>query len=316
LKRVLVTGATGFVGRVLCPMLENGGWTVIRAVRTPREGGIAVGDIGPDTDWRAALDGVAAVVHLAARVHVMRDATNDPLAHFRAVNSAGTANLARQAAQAGARRLVYLSSIKVNGESTDASPFRPDDPPHPQDPYALSKWEAEQALCRIGADTGLEVVVLRPPLVYGPGVKANFLRLLGLVGRGLPLPLGAVNNRRSLLYLDNLIDAIEVCLTHPAAAGKTYLLSDGTALSTTDLLRHLAAALGKQPKLIAVQPRLLRIAAQLTGKSAEAARLLDSLEIDCTAITRELGWQPPYSTEQGLAATAAWYRSMRQERST
>lgn len=309
-KRVLITGATGFVGQALCPLLESSGWTVIQAVRTPHEGRIAVGDIGPDTDWHAALNGVTAIVHLAARVHVMHDATSAPLAEYRAVNTAGTANLACQAAEAGVKRLVYLSSIKVNGERTWNTPFRADDPPRPQDPYAISKWEAEQALQRIAGETGLEVVVLRPPLVYGPGVKANFLRLLGLVERGLPLPLGAVKNRRSLLYLGNLTDAIRISLIHPSAAGKTYLLSDGAALSTAELVRLLAAALGKTPKLIPVPPSVLRIAALLAGKSAEAARLLDSLEIDGTPITRELDWPPPYSTEQGLAVTAAWHRAM------
>lgn len=313
MKPILVTGATGFVSQALCPLLESSGWTVRKAVRRALTGCIAVGDIGPDTDWRIALDGVTAVVHLAARVHVMRDAASDPLTEYRAVNCAGTANLARQAAKAGVKRLVYLSSIKVNGEFTGVAPFRAGDPPHPLDPYAISKWEAEQALLQIAGETGLEIVVLRPPLVYGPGVKANFLRLLSLIERGLPLPLGAVKNRRSLLYLGNLADAIRVSLTHPSAAGKTYLLSDGAALSTAELVRHLAAALGKTPKLIAVPPVLLKIAAHLTGKSAEAARLLDSLEIDGTAITRDLDWHPPYSTEQGLAVTASWYRAMKRK---
>lgn len=316
MKQVLVTGATGFVGQALCPLLESNGWTVRKAVRRPQAGCIAVGDIGPETDWRTTLDGVTEVVHLAARVHVMRDATSDPLTEYHTVNCAGTASLARQAAKAGVKRLVYLSSIKVNGEFTGATPFRAGDPPHPLDPYAISKWEAEQALQRIAGETGLEIVVLRPPLVYGPGVKANFLRLLGLVERGLPLPLGAVKNRRSLLYLGNLADAIRVSLSHPSAAGKTYLLSDGTALSTAELVRHLAAALGKAPKLIAVPPGLLKIAALLTGKSAEAARLLDSLEIDGTAITNDLGWHPPYSTEQGLAVTASWYGAMKRKQSS
>jgi UDP-glucose 4-epimerase len=307
-KRVLVTGVGGFVGQALCPLLESAGWTVRRVARGVAEGCIAVGDIGADTDWREALGGVTAVVHLAARVHVMKDATHDPLMEYRAVNCAGSENLARQAARSGVKRLVYLSSIKVNGESTAIKPFRPDDLPNPQDPYAVSKWESEQALRRIADETGLGIVVLRPPLVYGPGVKANFLRLLGLVERGLPLPFGAVKNRRSLLYLGNLADAIRACLTHPDAAGKTYLLSDGAPLSTPELVRRLADALAKPARLIPVPPSLLRLAGLLTGKRAEVERLLDSLEIDGSAIEQELGWHPPYSTEQGLAATAAWYR--------
>lgn len=314
MNRVLVSGSNGFVGQALCPLLENAGWTVHKATRKARPGCIAVGDIGPDTDWRAALDGVAAVVHLAARVHVMTDTTSDPLAEYRAVNCAGSANLARQAAQAGVKRLVYLSTIKVNGESTGSLPFRADDLPQPHDPYAQSKWEAEQALHRIAAETGLEVVVLRPPLVYGPAVKANFLRLLNLIERGLPLPFGALKNRRSLLFLGNLADAIRVCLSHPGAAGKTYLLSDGAALSSADLVRHLAAALEKSPKLFPIPLVLLRLAGLLTGKKAEVGRLLDSLEVDGSAIERELDWHPPYSMAQGLAITADWYRTSRSVR--
>lgn len=309
MSRVLVTGANGFVGQALCPWLENTGWAVKKAVRTAQDGCIAVGDIGQDTDWRTALDGMDAVVHLAARAHIMRDAVPDPLAVYRAINCAGAENLARQAAQSGVKRLVYVSSIKVNGESTTDHPFRSSDAPHPQDPYGVSKWEAEQALQRVAAETGLEIVILRPPLIYGPFVKANFLRLMNLIERGLPLPLGAVHNRRSLLYLGNLADAIRVCLTHPAAAGKTYLVSDGDPLSTAELVRRLAAALGKPALLPPVPPSLLRLAGLLTGKRAEVARLLDSLEIDGTAICHELDWQPPNTLEQGLAATAAWYRN-------
>ena len=312
MNRVLVTGANGFVGQALCPLLADAGWIVRKvvrqAVRGVRTGCVAVGDIGPGTDWRAALDGVDAVVHLAARAHIMQDTAPDPLAAYRAINCGGSENLARQAAQAGVKRLVYLSSIKVNGESTAAYPFRADDTPHPQDPYGVSKWEAEQALQRVASDTGLEIVILRPPLIYGPGVKANFLRLMKLIERGLPLPLGMVDNRRSLLYLGNLADAVRICLSHPAAAGKTYLVSDGAPLSTAELVRHLAAALGKSATLLPVPPALLRLAGLLTGKRAEVARLLDSLEIDSSPIRRELGWQPPNTLEQGLAATAAWYR--------
>lgn len=314
MSRVLVTGANGFVGQALCPLLENAGWSVSKAVRSNREGCIAVGDIGPDTDWRAALDGTDAVVHLAARAHIMQDTARDPLAAYRAINSAGCENLARQAAHAGVKRLVYISSIKVNGENTADRPFHESNTPHPQDPYGVSKWEAELALQRVATETGLEIAILRPPLIYGPGVKANFLRLMNLIARGLPLPLGLVKNRRSLLYLGNLTDAIRACLSHPAAAGKTYLLSDGDPLSTAGLVRHLAAALGKSATLLPIPPSLLHLAGLLTGKRAEVARLLDSLEIDGTAIRRELDWQPPYTLEQGLAATVDWYRVKRKER--
>lgn len=308
MNQALVTGANGFVGQALCPWLENAGWAVRKAVRAPQEDCIAIGDIGTDTDWRAALDGMDAVVHLAARAHIMQDIALDPLTAYRAINCAGTENLARQAAQAGVKRLVYISSIKVNGESTTGRPFRANDIPHPQDPYGVSKWEAEQALQRVAIETGLEIVILRPPLMYGPLVKANFLRLMNLIARGLPLPLGMVRNRRSLLYLGNLADAIRCCLTHPAAAGKIYLLSDGAPLSSAELVQSLAAALGKPALLLPVPPPLLRLAGLLTGKRAEVARLLDSLEIDSSAIRHELGWQAPYTLEQGLAATAAWYR--------
>ncbi|MFA7239187.1 MAG: SDR family oxidoreductase [Sulfuricellaceae bacterium] len=314
MNQVLVTGANGFVGQALCPHLENAGWSVRKAVRTPRDDCIAVDDIGADTDWRAALNGVDAVVHLAARAHIMQDSAQDPLAIYRAINCAGTENLARQAVQAGVKRLVYVSSIKVNGESTPVRPFSADAPPHPQDPYGISKWEAEQALQRVAAETGLEIVILRPPLIYGAGVKANFLRLMNLTARGLPLPLGGIKNRRSLLYLGNLADAIRVCLSHPAAAGKTYLLSDGDPLSTAELVRHLATALGTPATLLPIPPSLLRLAGLLTDKRAEIARLLDSLEIDSAAIRNELDWQPPYTLEQGLAATAAWYRAAAKSR--
>lgn len=307
MSRVLVTGANGFVGQALCPQLENSGWSVRKAVRLSQEDCVAVGDIGPNTDWRAALDGMDAVVHLAARAHIMQDKAQDPLAAYRAVNCAGTENLARQAAQAGVKRLVYVSSIKVNGESTTDRPFRANDIPHPQDPYGVSKWEAEQALQRVAAETGLEIVILRPPLIYGPFVKANFLRLMKLSERGLPLPLGMVKNRRSLLYLGNLTDAIRVCLSHPTAPGKTYLLSDGDPLSSAELVRRLGVALERPAMLLPVPPALLRLAGLLTGRRAEVARLLDSLEVDSSAIRQELGWQPPYSTGQGLATTAAWY---------
>jgi len=270
-----------------------------------------VGEIDGTTDWREALHGVHAVVHLAARVHVMRDVAADPLAQYRAVNVDGTLNLARQAAAAGVRRFVFISSIKVNGEERAAA-YTEADTPAPEDAYALSKWEAEQGLRQIAAQTGLEVVILRPPLVYGPGVGANFLALMHAVARGIPLPLGAIDNRRSLIFVGNLADAILCCLEHPAAAGKTFLISDGEDVSTPALVRRMAAALGRPARLVALPIPVLRAAAALVGKSALAIRLLDSLTIDGTAIRHTLGWSPPFTLDEGLRETAAWYVMARQ----
>lgn len=307
---VLVTGANGFVGRAVRTVLRQAGHATLPAVRRPS--GLAeervVGDIDPATDWRAALSGVESVVHLAARVHVMNDSAMDPLTAFRSINTAGTLNLARQCAAAGVRRFVFVSSVKVNGEER-AAPYTEADAPAPEDAYALSKWEAEQGLRQIAAETGLEVVILRPPLVYGPGVGANFLALLRAVARGMPLPLGAIDNRRSLIYVGNLAAAILCCLEHPAAAGKTFLVSDGEDVSTSGLVRRMAAALGRPARLLPVPPALLRFAARLAKKSALAIRLLDSLTVDSSAIRRELGWSPPFTLDEGLRETAAWYLS-------
>jgi len=305
-SRVLVTGAAGFVGRALCSQLSATGHTVNSAVRhgpgLPNE--VATGDIGSSTDWCMALPGCDAVVHLAARVHMMRDDAHDPLALYRETNTEATLNLARQAADAGVKRFVFISSIKVNGEGRDAA-YRETDTPAPADPYAISKWEAEQGLHRIAQETGLEVVILRPPLVYGPGVKANFLWLMRTVARGWPLPLGAIRNRRSLLYLGNFVDAIQLCVEHPAAAGQTFLLDDGGAVSTPDLIRALARALGRPARLLAVPAGVLEFSGALLGKRAAVARLTGSLYVDSSAIRSRLGWTPPFSMESGLAATVA-----------
>ena len=305
-RNVLVTGATGFVGRALCAHLAATGHAVTPAVR--RESGLAhevvVGDIGSSTDWTMALAGCDAVVHLAARVHVMRDEAIDPLTEFRAVNTQGTLNLARQAAQAGVKRFVFISSIKVNGEGRDA-PYRETDAPAPEDAYAISKWEAEQGLRQIERETGLEVVILRPPLVYGPGVKANFLRLVQIIQRGWPLPLGAIHNRRSLLYLGNFVDAIQVCIEHPDAAGQTFLLDDGEPVSTPELIRALARAMGRPARLLAVPVGVLELAGALLGKRAAVARLTGSLYVDSSLIRSRLGWTPPFTMAAGLAATVA-----------
>ena len=304
--QVLVTGATGFAGRTLCAALTSSGLAVIPAVR--RESGlpdeVVVGDVGPATDWRKALTGCDAVVHLAARVHMMREAERDPPAAYRRTNTEATLKLAHQAAHAGVKRVVFISTIKVNGEGREA-PYRETDVPAPEDAYAVSKWEAEQGLSRIAQETGLEVVILRPPLVYGPGVKANFQRLIQIVERGWPLPLGAIHNRRSLLYLGNFVDAIRLCLVHPAAAGQTFLLDDGEPVSTPQLIRALAAAMGRPARLLPVPPGLLEFAGALLGKRAAVTRLTGSLYVDGSAIRSRLGWVPPFSMDVGLAATVA-----------
>ncbi|MHB1215037.1 MAG: UDP-glucose 4-epimerase family protein [Thiobacillus sp.] len=304
--KALVTGATGFVGTALCARLAANGLEVVPAVRgksgLPHER--VVGNLDASTDWAAALTGCNVVIHLAARVHVMDDTAQDPLALYRATNTETTLNLARQAAQAGVKRFVFISTIKVNGEGRDA-PYRETDIPAPEDAYAISKWEAEQGLWQIAQDTGLEVVILRPPLVYGPGVKANFLRLLRTVERGWPLPLGAIRNRRSLLYLGNFVDAIRLCIEHPDAAGQTFLVDDGQPVSTPDLIRAMARAMGRPAHLLAVPVGMLELAGTLLGKRAAVARLTGSLFVDGLFLRTRLGWTPPYSLEAGLAATVA-----------
>lgn len=305
--KALVTGPNGFVGQALCTVLDRAGWQVARAVRRTRgdAGEVAVGDIGADTSWQEALQGCDAVVHLAARVHVMRDAAADPLAEFRAVNTAGTLNLARQAAQAGVRRFVFLSSIKVNGEETRSGrPFRADDPPAPEDAYAVSKHEAEQGLLALAAETGMAVAIIRPPLVYGPGVKANFRAMMGWLARGIPLPLGALDNRRSLVALDNLVDLIVTCLSHPTATNQVFLVSDGEDVSTAELLARTGLALGRPARLISVPTALLQLAARLLGKAAVARRLCGNLQVDISKTRDLLGWQPPIGMTEGLRRTA------------
>ncbi len=268
---------------------------------------IQVGDIGTATDWSEALVGVDCVVHLAARTHVMRDTTADPLAKYRRVNVEATMALARAAAAARIRRLVFLSSIKVNGERTANNPFTEDDAPRPEDAYGISKWEAEQALWEIAGETKLEVVVLRAPLVYGPGVKGNFLRLMNAIARGVPLPLASVHNHRSLIYVGNLVAALRCCIERPAAAGKTFLVADDADVSTPELIRAIAAALDVPARLVPFPPALLYAVATLLGKTASVSRLTGSLQLDSRRIRHELGWRPEYALKQGLAETAQWY---------
>ncbi len=316
MKRFLVTGANGFVGKPLCAELLRRGESVIAALRSASavaEGldEIVVGEIGGDTDWRDALRDVDVVIHLAARVHVMKDTAADPLAEFLKVNLSGTENLARQAVQAGVKRLVYVSSVKVNGESTVANhPYSESDQPAPQDPYGISKWRAEQALQRIAHKTGLEVVIVRPPLVYGAGVKGNFISLMSAINKGLPLPLAGAKNLRSLLYVGNLVDALVACATHTKAAGQTYLLSDGEDVSIGMLVEKIAAALGRKNHSFYFSPSLLRAAAGVVGKSAQADRLFGPLRVDSQKIRSELGWHPPFTLQQGIGATADWYNRL------
>ncbi len=329
--KVLVTGASGFVGRATCVWLVAQGLEVAGAVRQLPTRPLAgvdyriVAGLDAATDWRPALAGVEGIIHCAARVHVMRETADDPLAAFISSNVAGTERLARQAVAAGVKRLVFISSIKVNGEETAPvlplpnplprgarGSFREDDTPAPQDPYGQTKWEAEVMLAQVAQETGLEVVIVRPPLVYGPGVKGNLARLLGWVGRGVPLPLAGIRNARSLIGIDNFTSALQTCLVHPAAAGRTYLVSDGEDVSTPELVRRLGHHLGKPARLFALPVPLLEGLAGLTGRRADVHRLTGALIVDDSRIRRELGWIPPRTLDEGLAQMArAWLDNAR-----
>jgi nucleoside-diphosphate-sugar epimerase len=251
-----------------------------------------------------ALEGVDAVVHAAARVHQVRELADDPLAAYRTVNTAATLALARAAAQAGVRRFVFLSSVKVNGEFTLPGQLFTAVQAAPQDPYGVSKWEAERGLREIAAETGMEVVIIRPPLVYGVGVKANFLTMMRWLQRGLPLPFGAIHNQRSLIALPNLVSLIEACLTHPAAAGQTFMASDQHDLSTTQLLRGLGEALKRPPRLVPVPQSIVESSLKLLGRAGLAQRLCRNLAVDASPATELLGWKPPITVQQGLQLTA------------
>ncbi|MDB5988689.1 MAG: NAD-dependent epimerase/dehydratase [Herbaspirillum sp.] len=307
--RYLVTGANGFVGTPLCKQLRARGWAVRAATRMarPLAEGIEtalVGTLDGETNWTNVLDDVDVVVHLAARVHVMHDDAASPLEEFRKTNVAGTEHLARAAAARGVKRLIYVSSVKVNGEATQGEDkFAGSDLPSPQDPYGISKWEAEQALHRVAAETGLEIVIVRPPLVYGPNVKGNFAQMLKFVAKGIPLPLASVQNLRSLIYVENLVDALITCATHPAAAGKTYLVGDGEDVATPDLLSQLSIAMGRAPRLLPCPVALLQLGGRLLGKSEQIERLIGSLRVDSSPIRQELNWTPPFALQQGLRIT-------------
>lgn len=311
---VLVTGASGFVGTVLCEALAARGYRVRAATRSPGpsvDGAlierVVVGEINGATDWSRVLPGVETIVHLAARAHVMRDRSIDPLAAYRTVNTQGTEQLARCAVEAGVSRFVYISTIKVNGESTHAEPFRETNQATPIDPYGISKWESERWLQRLSVDSGLETVIVRPPLVYGPRVKGNFLSLLHWVERGIPLPFECCDNRRSFVGLTNLVAFLIQCTIHPAAAGETFIVSDGEDLSTAELVRRVARALGRPARLLPLPSSWLRFSTRLVGREAIYERLCGSLQVDSGKARRVLGWTPPLSVDEELENTARWF---------
>lgn len=318
--KILITGANGFVGLPLSEYLTAVGHQVIGAVRFQDSVGIVnphiqlkpIGDIDDVTDWQYCLGGVESVIHLANRAHVMDEQSINPLALYRKVNTEGTLHLARQAAAAGVKRFIFISSIKVNGESTlPGQALTPKDQFIPVDPYGLSKYEAELGLKLIAEQTGIEVVVIRPPLIYGPGVKANFLKMMQWVEKGIPLPLGAIQNQRSMLGLDNLINFIELCLTHPDAAGQTFLLSDDHDVSTTELLKEIASAMRRPSRLISVPQAFIENLLSLLGQRHISERLCGSLQLDISLAKTRLSWKPPHTFKEQLHKTVLDYLSRR-----
>ena len=312
----MVTGAAGFVGRRVIADLAVAGWSVRAVVRRlPLDAAPAgvnwlpLGDLAEVNDWSRALIGAEAVVHLAARVHVMRESALNPLAEFRRANVRATEALAGEAVRAGVRHFVFVSTAKVNGESTNGQPFSERDDAQPQDNYARSKWEAEQRLANIAEGARMAVTILRPPLMYGPGVKGNFLSLLRLVDRQCPLPLASVRNARSMLYVGNLADAVTLCLRETRSGVKTYLLGDGEDVSTPELIRCLATALKRKSRLFPVPVPMLQKAAWLFGQDAQLQRLTGSLQLDVSRIKSELGWCAPFALRHGLADTVSWYEA-------
>lgn len=308
--RVLMTGASGFLGQALYQRLSEDGYSVTALARdAPTASGVPWVQVSRYEDAGPLLAGQSCVVHLAARVHALKDAVVDPLRHFRKANVELTLDLARQAAQAGARRFIFISSIKVNGEETAADqPFTAEDTPRPQDPYGVSKMEAEHALRDLAVQTGMEVVIIRPPLVYGPKVRANFEALIRAVANGVPLPLKGIQNKRSLVGLDNLVDLIATCIDQPSAANQTFMVSDGEDMSTPDLIRRLAKAMHRPGRLFFLPFMSLQIGARLTGKLSALQRLCGNLQVDISNTQSQLGWKPPISVDEGLRRAVAQWR--------
>lgn len=308
-QQLLITGATGFIGSSLCKRAINEGWAVRPVTRhSGILDGVVVGDISLNTDWSVALKNTDVVIHLAARVHVMNDVSNNPLEEYRRINTEATLNFAKQAAEYGVKRFVYLSTIKVNGESTQLDkPFTENDKFVPVDPYALSKYETELGLLELSRKTKMEIVIIRPPLVYGPGVKANFLSMMKWLYKGVPLPFGDIHNKRSFVAIDNLVDLILTCIKHPAAANQVFLVSDGEDLSMTELLNRVSSALDKKARLLPVNQKLLEFCLKLAGKQGIAQRLFGSLQIDISKTKKLLNWTPPISIDEGLRKTAQYF---------
>ena len=312
MSNILLTGSSGFIGQYLSSYLKNNKYCIVNTYRNNQaehffkekdKKNFVVGSINAKTLWHLALSDCDIVVHLAARVHVMQETHIEPLNAFREVNTLGTINLARQAAAAGVKRFIYLSTIKVNGDATSEIPFYADDVANPQDPYAISKFEAEQQLLALASETGLEVVIIRPPLVYGPAVKGNFKRLIQLLKKSIPLPFSRINNSRSLVNIQNLCSLIHTCLVHPKAVNEVFLVSDGQDLSTSDILNEISQALGKKNNLFYFPQPVLKWVASLFNRQAEYDRLFGSLQVDISKNSKLLGWEPKISVAEAMAKT-------------
>lgn len=312
--KILLTGVNGWIGTHLSNRLVVQQHQIFGTIRCcgcitaipSKVKPLVIPSIGPNTDWSKVLTNIDIVIHLAGRAHIMNDKEPEPLNAFRTINTDGTNRLARTAANMGVKRFIFISTIKVNGEDSPAA-YTEKDSSDPQDPYGISKWEAEQILSNISAKTDMETVIIRPPLVYGPAVKANFLRLLHLVYQGIPLPFASINNRRSLIYIGNLVDVIATCIKHPNAGNQTFLVSDQDDVSTPDLIRSISSAMGKSDRLFPFPPNILSLLATVARKKELYDRLCGSLPVDASAISKKLSWKPPFSLEEGIANTVEWY---------